>query len=115
MVAGGFEEMSYTTRWEQPSAGETVQSGDLTDEAMSTLTLHLTPAQRQAIDQLASSRQVSAEAAILQAVEQALAQGEASRFPAGSPFHGMDDLFDNLGDGPADLSTNRAYLDTLGR
>ena len=77
--------------------------------------LRLTPEQQRAIEQLAAHRQVSAEEAIMQAVEQALADDtEVSAFPPGTPFHGLDDLLSDLGEGPADLSTNRTYLDDLG-
>lgn len=77
--------------------------------------LQLTPAQRQAIERLAAREQVTVEEAILRAVEQALGtEADASAFPAGTPFHGLDHLLADLGEGPADLSTNRAYLDDLG-
>lgn len=75
--------------------------------------LRLTPEQQQAIERLAARDRVSAEEAIVRAVEQALA-AEASAFPTGTPFHGLDDLLADLGEGPADLSTNRTYLDDLG-
>ena len=77
--------------------------------------LRLTPEQRRAVERLAKRDQVSVEEAILRAVEQALAaEGETSAFPAGTPFHGLDDLLSDLGEGPTDLSENRAYLDDLG-
>ena len=77
--------------------------------------LRLTPEQRRAVERLAKRNQVSVEEAILRAVEQALAaETEASAFPVGTPFHGLDDLLSDLGEAPADLSTNRAYLTDLG-
>lgn len=81
----------------------------------SALRLNLTPEQRRKIDLLAQRQQVSAEEAVLRAIEDALAaEEESSSFPVGTPFHGLDDLLANLGEGPPDLSTNRAYLDELG-
>lgn len=81
----------------------------------SALRLNLTPEQRRKIELLAHQQQISAEEAVLRAVEHALATEEKpSLFPVGTPFHGLDDLLVNLGEGPADLSTNRAYLDELG-
>lgn len=77
--------------------------------------LRLTPEQRRAVERLAKREQVSVEEAMLRAVEQALAaEGETSAFPAGTPFHDLEDLLSDLGEGPSDLSTNRAYLDDLG-
>ena len=77
--------------------------------------LRLTPEQQQAIKRLAARSRVSAEQAIMQAVEQALANANAaSSFPEGTPMHGMDDTLSALGEGPADLSTNPEYLDGLG-
>lgn len=77
--------------------------------------LRLTPEQRRAIERLAKRANISVEEAVLRAVEQAIAtEADVSAFPAGTPFHGLDDLLADLGDGPADLSTNRAYLDDLG-
>ena len=77
--------------------------------------LRLTPEQQRAIERLAEREHVSVEEAVLRAVEEALAaRHDASAFPAGTPFHGLDDLFADLGEGPSDLSTNRAYLDDLG-
>lgn len=77
--------------------------------------LRLTPEQRRTIERLAERDHISVEEAILRAVEQALAtEAEASAFPVGTPFHGLDDLLVDLGDGPVDLSTNPAYLDDLG-
>ena len=75
--------------------------------------LRLAPEQRQSIERLAARDQVSAEEAVVQAVESAL-QTKPSAFPPGTPFHGLDDLLSDLGDGPPDLSTNQAYLDDLG-
>ena len=77
--------------------------------------LRLTPLQRRAIERLALRSQVSVEQAILQAVEQVLAaESEQSSFPRGTPLHGLDDLLSELGEGPPDLSSSRAYLDDLG-
>ncbi|MCH7976460.1 MAG: hypothetical protein IIC18_07910 [Bacteroidetes bacterium] len=77
--------------------------------------LRLTPEQQQAIKRLAARSRVSAEQAIMQAVEQALANtNEASSFPEGTPMHGLDDMLSALGEGPVDLSTNPEYLDGLG-
>lgn len=77
--------------------------------------LRLTPEQRRTIERLAKRDHVSVEEAIVRAVEQALATGgEETSFPAGTPFHGLDHLLADLGEGPGDLSTNRAYLDDLG-
>ena len=81
----------------------------------SALRLNLTPEQRRKIELLAHRQQVSPEEAVLRAVEHALATEEKpSSFPVGTPFHGLDGLLADLGEGPADLSTNRAYLDELG-
>ena len=77
--------------------------------------LRLTPEQQQAIKRLAARDEVSPEEAVVRAVEMALAtETGPSAFPPETPFHGLDDLLAELGEGPADLSTNRAYLDDLG-
>ncbi|ARA93348.1 hypothetical protein AWN76_009365 [Rhodothermaceae bacterium RA] len=82
---------------------------------LSDFRLRLTPEQCRAIERLAARDQVSPEEAVIRAVEQALAaEADASAFPPGTPFHGLDDLLSTLGEGPADLSTNRSYLDDLG-
>ncbi len=78
------------------------------------LRLRLTTEQRRSIERLAARERVSAEDAVLRAVEQALARESASDFPPGTPFYGLEDLLDGVGDGPTDLSTNRAYRDGLG-
>lgn len=80
--------------------------------ATSDLKLRLTAEQRRTIERLADRERVSAEEAVLRAVEQALA-GEPES-PPGTPFHDVGDLLAGIGDGPPDLSTNRAYLDGLG-
>ena len=85
-------------------------------ELVAVLRLRLTPDQRRSIERLAARERVPAEDAVLRAVEQALARRDATvDFPPGTPFHGVDDLLDGIGDGPADLSTNRAYRDGLGK
>ncbi|GIV58677.1 MAG: hypothetical protein KatS3mg042_1590 [Rhodothermaceae bacterium] len=81
----------------------------------SDIRLRLTPEQRQALERLARRAHLTVEEALLQAVEQILAgDAGASAFPVGTPFHGLDAMLDDLGEGPEDLSTNRAYLDDLG-
>jgi hypothetical protein len=78
------------------------------------LRLRLTTEQRREIERLAARERISAEEFILRAVRQVLSSVSSS-FPMGSPFHGFDAALEELGDGPADLSTNRAYRDDLGR
>ncbi|GIV59940.1 MAG: hypothetical protein KatS3mg043_1029 [Rhodothermaceae bacterium] len=81
----------------------------------SDIRLRLTPEQRQALERLAQRAHLSVEEALLRAVEQILAtEVGTSSFPAGTPFHGLDALLADLGEGPEDLSTNRAYLNDLG-
>lgn len=91
----------------------------------SSFSLRLTTEQRQAIELLAERERVSAEQAVIRAVERALRAGpsdsdeerasrEAAALPEGTPFHGLADLLDGIGEGPADLSTNEAYLTDLG-
>lgn len=77
--------------------------------------IRLRPDQRRTIEQLAERDQISVEDVILRAVDQVLAAlpGD-SQYPAGTPFHGLDHLLDEVGDGPEDLSTNKAYLDDIG-
>lgn len=78
--------------------------------------LRLTAEQRRAIERLAAYAGVSAEEAVMRAVKRVLAEeAPGSAFPEGTPFHGLDSLLASLGEGPADLSVNRAYLDDLGR
>jgi hypothetical protein len=81
----------------------------------SPLNLRLTAEQRRAVDELAARERVSAEQAVMQAVEQALRQpSEAAELPEGTPFYGLGEMLSGVGDGPQDLSTNASYLADLG-
>ena len=40
--------------------------------------------------------------------------GEEATLPEGTPFYGLADLLEGVGEGPEDLSANRAYLADLG-
>lgn len=89
----------------------------------SSFNLSLTAEQRRAIDLLAERERVSAEQAVIRAVERALLsepgseesrRSEAAALPEGTPFHGLADLLGGVGDGPSDLSANKDYLADLG-
>ena len=92
----------------------------------SPFSLRLTAEQRRSIEQLAARERVSAEEAIVRAVERALGETAGSAdaesgsqtdydVPAGTPFHGLEALIASTGAGPEDLSTNPAYRSDLGR
>lgn len=76
---------------------------------MSTLTLHLTPADEARVRQIAGLFGLDAEQAVLLAVAHA-----AEVVPEGTPAGTLaGDLLGTF-DGPPDLSTHAAYLDGFG-
>ncbi len=77
---------------------------------MSTLTLHLSPSDEERILRLAARFGLSAEQAVLLAVEHA---NEAPEAPSPTAAALAGDLLGSL-DGPPDLSSNSSYLDGYG-
>ena len=87
--------------------------------------LRLTAEQRLAIEELAERERISAEQAVIRAVERALradldegseraVSTKEDDLPEGTPFCGLAGLLDGVGGGPEDLSANGDYLADLG-
>ncbi|MBI2504989.1 MAG: hypothetical protein HYW07_17360 [Candidatus Latescibacteria bacterium] len=75
--------------------------------------MKLTPQQKQQIRLLARQRHTSAKQALMELVEEALAQ-RSFKAPQGSFLDGLEDLVGSVS-GPADLSANPEYMKDFGR
>ncbi len=76
-----------------------------------TLSIKVPVEVRKKLDKVARERQTTAS----ELVRQALAVVIESKSRDGSCYELSEDLFDDLGTGPRDLSTNKRHLESFGR
>ena len=77
--------------------------------------MRLAPHERRQIEQLAEARGTNMKDAILDAVRRQLEElAEPFRAEPGSVLEGLEDVVGSA-EGPADLSSNRDYLEGYGR